>query len=312
MNISKIMGIEITSKKQAFEIIENIEDTFPLEAIDYLYEHETDQEILDKIVYHLERAYQFDDEEEWSYAPLWYAIVAEGHPHISLVKPVVGLFTKTHDTGDFLDEQGSYLTSKLCEELGDEAIEMFVSVIEEEIKKDSDFFIPFLFDCFDYVDQDKYYDRLLAMLDNKYYEHIDSLIGSFGQANFTRLLPRMKEIYQYYKEQDDEREEEVYFRTAIEIESGIKMIELDVFRAKYGESYYKTREHWKEHYSRWDQNQEEYRESLKEEVRIKTEELKRLIQQLNAMKKISAMQNIGRNDPCYCGSGKKYKKCCIE
>jgi len=21
-------------------------------------------------------------------------------------------------------------------------------------------------------------------------------------------------------------------------------------------------------------------------------------------------QKIGRNDPCYCGSGKKYKKCC--
>jgi hypothetical protein len=27
------------------------------------------------------------------------------------------------------------------------------------------------------------------------------------------------------------------------------------------------------------------------------------------------MQNkemIGRNDPCHCGSGKKYKKCCLE
>lgn len=28
----------------------------------------------------------------------------------------------------------------------------------------------------------------------------------------------------------------------------------------------------------------------------------------------SAIQNvkIGRNDPCYCGSGKKYKKCCMN
>ncbi|MCC2646713.1 MAG: hypothetical protein K0R02_778 [Rickettsiaceae bacterium] len=24
------------------------------------------------------------------------------------------------------------------------------------------------------------------------------------------------------------------------------------------------------------------------------------------------MPKIGRNDPCFCGSGKKYKKCCIE
>jgi preprotein translocase subunit SecA len=21
---------------------------------------------------------------------------------------------------------------------------------------------------------------------------------------------------------------------------------------------------------------------------------------------------VGRNDPCYCGSGKKYKKCCLD
>jgi len=24
------------------------------------------------------------------------------------------------------------------------------------------------------------------------------------------------------------------------------------------------------------------------------------------------MNKIGRNDPCYCGSGKKFKKCCID
>jgi peptide deformylase len=27
---------------------------------------------------------------------------------------------------------------------------------------------------------------------------------------------------------------------------------------------------------------------------------------------IQAKKKIGRNDPCYCGSGKKYKKCCIN
>ena len=24
------------------------------------------------------------------------------------------------------------------------------------------------------------------------------------------------------------------------------------------------------------------------------------------------MNKIGRNDPCYCGSGKKYKHCCLN
>ncbi|MEK6867634.1 MAG: SEC-C metal-binding domain-containing protein, partial [Nanoarchaeota archaeon] len=23
-------------------------------------------------------------------------------------------------------------------------------------------------------------------------------------------------------------------------------------------------------------------------------------------------RKLGRNDPCYCGSGKKYKKCCLD
>lgn len=26
----------------------------------------------------------------------------------------------------------------------------------------------------------------------------------------------------------------------------------------------------------------------------------------------SDKKNLGRNDPCYCGSGKKYKQCCLE
>ena len=29
-------------------------------------------------------------------------------------------------------------------------------------------------------------------------------------------------------------------------------------------------------------------------------------------KKAKPFAKIGRNDPCYCGSGKKYKNCCME
>jgi SWIM/SEC-C metal-binding protein len=31
---------------------------------------------------------------------------------------------------------------------------------------------------------------------------------------------------------------------------------------------------------------------------------------LNPLKTIVAEKKVGRNDPCPCGSGKKYKKCC--
>lgn len=33
---------------------------------------------------------------------------------------------------------------------------------------------------------------------------------------------------------------------------------------------------------------------------------------LNKIQKQLSINKLGRNDPCYCGSGKKYKKCCIE
>jgi uncharacterized protein YecA (UPF0149 family) len=32
---------------------------------------------------------------------------------------------------------------------------------------------------------------------------------------------------------------------------------------------------------------------------------------LDSPEPITVSQSVGRNDPCPCGSGKKYKKCCI-
>ena len=40
------------------------------------------------------------------------------------------------------------------------------------------------------------------------------------------------------------------------------------------------------------------------------EELKRLYKEQKESTTIRKEKKIGRNDPCPCGSGKKYKKCC--
>lgn len=45
----------------------------------------------------------------------------------------------------------------------------------------------------------------------------------------------------------------------------------------------------------------------RENNRLTPKELNQVIKEQN-MKRV----NIGRNDPCYCGSGKKYKKCCLK
>ena len=40
------------------------------------------------------------------------------------------------------------------------------------------------------------------------------------------------------------------------------------------------------------------------------EELKRLYKEQRESRTVRKEKKVGRNDPCPCGSGKKYKKCC--
>ena len=39
---------------------------------------------------------------------------------------------------------------------------------------------------------------------------------------------------------------------------------------------------------------------------------KTMMDREDKLEPIQAKKKIGRNDPCYCGSGKKYKKCCLN
>ena len=53
-------------------------------------------------------------------------------------------------------------------------------------------------------------------------------------------------------------------------------------------------------------------EELAEKARGKedVEAEKELLKKTEKVKPIKTDQDVGRNDPCPCGSGKKYKKCC--
>ncbi|WHH61306.1 SEC-C metal-binding domain-containing protein [Petroclostridium sp. X23] len=57
----------------------------------------------------------------------------------------------------------------------------------------------------------------------------------------------------------------------------------------------------------------EIKRLLAEKERLE-EEAERLKNKINELKPqihaLAKKENIGRNDPCLCGSGKKYKKCC--
>ena len=51
-------------------------------------------------------------------------------------------------------------------------------------------------------------------------------------------------------------------------------------------------------------------EAVKGLLRVAVRKAPVVRQQVNAPKKKLAAEKIGRNDPCPCGSGKKYKNCC--
>jgi SEC-C motif-containing protein len=40
--------------------------------------------------------------------------------------------------------------------------------------------------------------------------------------------------------------------------------------------------------------------------------LKAILQRLAALMAPKEVPQLGRNEPCHCGSGRKYKKCCLE
>jgi hypothetical protein len=40
--------------------------------------------------------------------------------------------------------------------------------------------------------------------------------------------------------------------------------------------------------------------------------LKAILQRLAAFLAPKEVPQLGRNEPCHCGSGRKYKKCCLE
>jgi preprotein translocase subunit SecA len=65
--------------------------------------------------------------------------------------------------------------------------------------------------------------------------------------------------------------------------------------------------YWNMHEAKadWLYNLEQWNGILSEERR---KELTRLFRQ----SKIAVSNKVGRNDPCPCGSGKKYKKCCLR
>ena len=136
----------IRSNTHAFEILESPQPLIPYEAIRYLYDQEPSEDIRTKVYYWIENAYNdalFPDTDELvTEAPVWFGIIAENYIEEDLIDPVIDLFTKVDDDWDLLNEQGVVLIHKLCENLGDLAVEKFLNKILQQISIQSK--LPYL------------------------------------------------------------------------------------------------------------------------------------------------------------------------
>ncbi len=309
------MKTKIISKKGAFRLIETAGERMPYKAIKYLRDHETDEEIIQRIVKYLKIGYNWNHPDNNIDAALWYGIVAENHLDLRMVDAIIELFSKDKYIDiDSLNEQASYLVYKLCEKFGDEAIEKFIDTIEKMLP--TEYRCLYLTDCIYFADKEKYGEQLLRLLDNPNTGDILFVATTLANANFTNVVPRLKELISIYEK---EEKKDWY---AGELEEAIVAMTQKDWQQPYGETqkdwqqpYGETRKDWEEHYRHQINNTpvHEQMQEMKERAKVIAKERgEEFNEDLFPDVKPQKPTHIRRNDPCYCGSGKKYKRCCMN
>lgn len=293
----------IRSNTHAFEILESPQPLIPYEAIRYLYYQPPAEAIRTKVYYWIENAYNYDvvpkESELVIEAPVWFGILAENYIEFDLIDPVIDLFTKVDDDWDLLNEQGVVLIHKLCEKFGDTAVEKFLNKIFQQMSIDSKLPYLYLFECFPYLDPEKFADQILALLENRSY-WMSALIGSFpriqfSQKNHSELIEKILEKLNLLQLEYEMMETHDHIDALILTE--IKNCQNALSKADYPnkvEQYFK-RGDWEAHYRNFEIKRSNFLDRAEETL----------------SKPVPIPKKISRNAPCPCGSGKKYKRCCL-
>ena len=263
--------------EEAFNTIDGQEEGIPYQAIRFLRKQPSSEKILEKVKFALAHAY-----DETCPTPLWYGIVAEKHFDERLIDPVIGLFTSYEVDWDFLNEQGMYVLGLLAEKYPDLVMDKVMRVIENSLAVRSDTPYHFLFETFYFVNKKKYTPWFLKILRDQHLVWKDALAVTLADLQIKEALPILKLLYE---EADESNHEKIEFDYAIkEIEAGVHSY------PDQAKPWCQQRKDWEEHYSKFEDSF--YNEDEEEFIPV-------------------PKKKLGRNDHCYCGSGKKYKKCCL-
>lgn len=272
----------IESTEQAYKILDIQAKGIPYEAIDFLRNHEESEALTKKLVFALKNAYNGKEYYSDEYrimlpAPLWYCIVAEKHLTIDLVKPLLQLFTVEEDW-DLMNEQAVYLLGLLAKEHPEKTVNLVLDFIEDNIKEENK--KPYLY-CFEalYYAIESQFKRIYAIMDRENFHWLDHYIRVLGDLQNGETLQKFKEILPKFEGK----------HTAIELQYYIDVMEGKVSDFQKGTAFCEMRDpEWKNHY----QHMEHIFASNQSPI--------------------DTDGKINRNDPCPCGSGKKYKQCCLK
>jgi hypothetical protein len=289
----------------------------PFSAIDYLH-NDNSSESTSAIVKALNN---FSDHQYcWAdcvAAPIWYSFAAEGHICEELIDPVVGFYGYDNENAtDWLHDQGQYLIGRLAQKYPDITAQKVLAAMEKNAADADGGYVYYLFDAFDFCAIDKYKDRLIALLKRDDISWHDMLGTTIAHLQIQEGLPVLKEqltrleAKRTGKDRDNGR--------IIEIKEAIKELES-------GEALYPDVQAplcltrgttWREECADAEENFYD-NESFEDDnfdtgARDHVDPFLDFAEGLTYQQPVIKANNTGRNDPCPCGSGKKYKKCCLD
>ncbi|QZE14557.1 SEC-C domain-containing protein [Halosquirtibacter laminarini] len=275
-------------KKSAFEILDSQRYGIPYEAIQFLCEMELNNEIESVIIERIKKAYNEDvilgnSDTQTYHAALWYAIVAEKHLTMELVEWIAKLFsTEAIPDWDMLNEQLLFLVGAACEKYP-EAVDLFLDSIAKAVKLDDPkppymYLYESVFFITTESQKEKVKELLKCNIDRK--SLFSVMLAEKGYDWAKDLIQDLANKHGENHKQGSEA-----FHTAEEYRYALSLFE----KSGRPQCFYLMRTDWQTHYKGL--------EAMFDEQEAPT---------------LMDLANVGRNDPCPCGSGKKYKKCCLR
>ncbi len=329
--------VEVTTKEQAFEILRTQQYGIPFEAIEFLYNHEPDEEIVAKILEAMKLTYTdfyYDEDlDEDMNTPLWYMIVAENHLDSSYLDPLIQIIALDVDIRtEPIEDQVAFLIGALCEKYGQGTVEHILNAIEKMVIADSEEPYFFLFDCLYYADEQKHFEQIRRILTQPNNIHIEEWSMKLGDCQFTSFIPSLRK--QIKKAKKSYKKSFALDLTMAALEDVIEELETGVsFDPENAMPYHKHRSPWYDYYKN---NEDYFQEGFSDDSAAdfldlidKLDEVMELGSELFGggynddyydghnddyyeIETVRNTQKVGRNEPCPCGSGKKYKKCCLK